>query len=413
VSPLVFTNVSIFDGSGAPLFPGEVRVEGERITAVSKGDTLPREGAQLIDGGGGVLMPGMVESHAHLSFPTSIGRVHPAMGGLPPEEHLLRTAHNARVLLESGFTSAYSAGSLGPRFEIALKKEIDGGYLPGPRLVASSIERQPEFKHGPHAGSQRVQRDERGPEAVAAFVRDQAEAGVDSIKFLLSGDEGFNVGGSHQLTYDEEEVAAAGRAAQESGVWLACHAQATQAVKWAVRFGFRSIYHCSHADAEALDMLEEAKDRIFVSPAPGLLWSRAYEAEDFGIDRATAERMGAFSGLEKMQAIYPELRKRGVRVLPGGDYGFPYNPIGRNARDLQLFVDLFGFSPLEALKAATSQGGELMGLDVGRVEAGYLADLLLVDGDPTRDVRVLEDHARLRMIMKGGAMHKAIVPLAA
>jgi imidazolonepropionase-like amidohydrolase len=107
------------------------------------------------------------------------------------------------------------------------------------------------------------------------------------------------------------------------------------------------------------------------------------------------------------------MRKRGIRVLPGGDYGFPYNPIGRNARDLELFVKLFGFTPREALAAATAQGGELMDMPVGRIATGMLADLLLVDGDPTRDVSVLQDKSRLKVIMKGGVLYKCAADLAA
>lgn len=121
--------------------------------------------------------------------------------------------------------------------------------------------------------------------------------------------------------------------------------------------------------------------------------------------------MGAVSGLELMAKIYPEMRRRGIRVLPGGDYGFPYNPVGRNARDLQLFVDLLGYSPVEALVAATRHGGELMAMDVGEVKAGMLADLLLVDGDPTVDVAVLQDKARIPAVMKGVLFHRAPVAL--
>jgi imidazolonepropionase-like amidohydrolase len=93
-------------------------------------------------------------------------------------------------------------------------------------------------------------------------------------------------------------------------------------------------------------------------------------------------------------------------VLPGGDYGFPYNPIGRNARDLQLFVDLLGFTPVEALVAATRYGGELMDMDVGLIAAGKLADLLLVTGDPTRDLRILQDKKRIPAVMKDGKFHR-------
>ena len=102
------------------------------------------------------------------------------------------------------------------------------------------------------------------------------------------------------------------------------------------------------------------------------------------------------------------MRKRGIRVLPGGDYGFPYNPIGTNARDLQWFVELLGYTPVEALVAATKLGGELMGRgdQLGQIKAGYLADLLVVDGDPARDVKILQDASRLALIMKDGKVHK-------
>jgi imidazolonepropionase-like amidohydrolase len=136
-----------------------------------------------------------------------------------------------------------------------------------------------------------------------------------------------------------------------------------------------------------------------------------HEAAEFDIDARRAEEMGATGGIERMQRLYPEMRKRGIRVLPGGDYGFPYNPIGRNARDFELFVKLFGYTPAEVLSATTKWGGELMGMgdELGQVKPGYLADLLLVDGDPTQDVAILQDQSRLLMIMKDGAYHKAPV----
>jgi imidazolonepropionase-like amidohydrolase len=153
--------------------------------------------------------------------------------------------------------------------------------------------------------------------------------------------------------------------------------------------------------------MEAHRDRLFMAPAPGLLYARCYEAEAFGIDKAKAERMGAFFGLEANARIVPEMRKRGIRVLPGGDYGFPYNPVGRNARDLEIFVDLLGFTPVDALVAATRHGGELMGLPVGEIKAGMLADILLVDGDPTTDVTILQDKARIPAVMQGGRFHRA------
>ncbi len=401
----VFTDAMIFDGSGTDSFPGEVLVRGERIAAVTRGTgTLPRDGADIVNCAGATLMPGMVEGHAHLTWPSSIERVINAMK-VPLDEHIAVTEANARITLDAGFTSAYSAGALGEAIEPAIRDRINGGEIPGPRLRASSLEKGAEGVMGVPEGHDPTH--DRDIPGLRAYVRRMKDIGCDSIKFLMSSDDAFQRGGAQTLMYSEEEAQAIGEAAREADIWLACHAQASEAVKRAVRAGFRSIYHCTYADEEALDMLEEAKDRVFVAPAPGLLYARCFEAQDFGIGPAEAEAMGATSGLALMQEIMPQMKKRGIRVLPGGDYGFPYNVVGRNARDLDIFVKLFGFSPVEALVAATKHGGELMDLEVGQVREGYLADLLLVAGDPTRDVTVLQDKANLLAIMKGGAFRKA------
>jgi len=382
----LFTDVMIFDGSGAPLFPGEVLVRGERIEAVARGDErLPREGVAVVEGQGRTLMPGMVEAHGHLTWPTSVERAINTMKPLPIEQHVLVTAQNARITLDHGFTSVYSAGSLGERIEPALRDMIDAGFLPGPRLRASALEKGAEGVLGVPAGHDPTH--QRDIPHLREYIAQKKADGCDTIKFLMSSDDAFQPGGSQTLMYSEEEAQAIGEAARDAGIWLACHAQGSEAVKRALRAGFRAIYHCTYADEEALDMFEARKDTAFTAPAVGLLWARAYEAQDFGIGPKEAADLGALRGIELGQQVIPQMRKRGIRVLPGGDYGFPYNPHGRNARDLEHFVNLFGFSPTEALVAATRQGGELVDWDVGQVRAGYLADLLLVEGDPTADVR--------------------------
>ena len=402
---VLFENVQIFDGTGAERFPGSVLVRGNRIEQVVVGnEEIDAPEAMVVDGRGGTLMPGMVEGHAHLTWPSSIEQIINAMA-LPIEEHMLTTAVNARITLDAGFTSAYSAGSLGERMEVALRDHIDNGRLPGPRLRASAMEMGVDGIMGVPEGHDPTH--DRSIPGLQKYVRDMADLGVDTIKFLMSSDDGFSPGGARVLMYSEEEAQAVGMAAREEGLWLACHAQAAEAVKRAVRAGFRCIYHCTLADEEALDMLEEHRDELFVAPAPGLLYSRIYEAEEFGIDRATAERMGAVSGLESMERIYPEMKRRGIRVVPGGDYGFPYNPVGRNARDLQLFVDLFGYTPVEVLVAATKTAGEMVGFDVGTIEEQRLADVLLIDGDPTVDVSILQDSERIVAVMQDGSFHRA------
>jgi imidazolonepropionase-like amidohydrolase len=401
----LFTNVMIFDGSGQDRFPGEVLVRGDKIIAVAHGtEHLAQDNLLVVDGQGATLMPGLVEAHAHLTWPSSIERVINAMR-VPLEEHVAITEANARITLDAGFTSAYSAGALGEAIEPSLRNRIDAGEIPGPRLRASSLEKGAEGVMGVPEGHDPTH--DRDIPDLQSYVKRMKSIGCDSIKFLMSSDEAFQRGGAQTLMYSEEEAQAIGATAREEGIWLACHAQASEAVKRAVRAGFRAIYHCTYADEEALDLLESRKDFLFVAPAPGLLYARCYEAQDFGIGAKEAEAMGASSGLALLEEVVPKMRKRGIRVLPGGDYGFPYNVIGRNARDLDIFVKHFGFSAKEALVAATKQGGALMDMPLGEIKEGMLADILLVKGDPTADITILQHQSHLQAIMKGGQFRKA------
>jgi imidazolonepropionase-like amidohydrolase len=168
------------------------------------------------------------------------------------------------------------------------------------------------------------------------------------------------------------------------------------------------IYHCEHGDTEALDLLEAEKHRVFVGPAIGLPYAvrESLTASDTAADlklRESVER-----SLAAAVRTYEQMRKRGIRVVIGGDYGFDITPQGANARDLEHFVKLFGYSPSEALACATRIGAELMdmGNDLGQVSEGYLADLLLVDGDPLADVSILQRQERLVAIMQNGNFHK-------
>lgn len=403
---IIFNNVRIFDGAQLRAGIGAVRVEGNRISEVADSGRLiaPQAGDRIIDGQGGTLMPGLVEAHAHLSWPSSVERFVPGMA-LPPEDLVLTTARNARILLDHGFTSAYSAGSLSKSVEVVLNTFITSGGMPGPRLVASSIERSPPTIDELDPGQ--VADHGTGPEAVREFVKQCASIGAKSVKFLLSGEDALMPGASQQLLYTQEEASAAGEQARESGVWLACHAQANEAVKMGLRAGFRVLYHCSYADSEALDMLQAKRDDIFIAPAVGIIQATLDATPPPHFDM-THMKASAAEVLALQKKLVPELKRRGLKVLPGGDYGFPFNPNGRNARDLELFVEHFGYSPEEVLSAATLLGGELMGMgdELGQVKPGFLADLLLVDGDPVADVTVLQDRRRLRAIMKDGRFHK-------
>ena len=403
---IVFTNVRIFDGSGAPAFEGELRVEGRRIAQVARGgERVGREGARLIDGRGGVLMPGLTEAHAHLTWPTSVEKFVPGMH-LPPEELTLTAARNARILLDHGFTSAYSAGALGRRIEVALAEQIDSGGLAGPRLVPSSVEREPPSDSA-LLDPGRADEHGVGPANVAAFVKACKDIGAKAVKFLISGESALRPGASLQLLYTEAELMAAGEAAREHDLWLTGHAHAAEAVKLGLKAGFRMLYHCTYADDEALDLLEAHRDHVFVGPTIGIVQATLDAVPPPNFDM-THMKQDAAIVLERQQRLVPELKRRGVRLVPGGDYGFPFNPNGRNAWDLELWVRHFGYTPAEALHAATALGGQVMGRpgELGQLRPGWLADLLLVDGDPTADVRVLQDKARLVAVMKDGRFHR-------
>ena len=207
----------------------------------------------------------------------------------------------------------------------------------------------------------------------------------------------------------DAEVAVAMEEVRMRGKRGTAHARSAASVKQALRHGVQVIYHASFTDAETLDMLEEAKDRVFVAPGLAILYAMLYEAEPWGITRAKATGMGYQiewdAALESLKAMH----KRGVRVLPGGDYGFAFTPHGQNARDLEFFVKYLGFTPMEAIRSTTMYGGQIMLRpdDLGLVRAGYLADLLLIDGDPLANLAILRDPKRLLAVMKDGVFAKA------
>jgi imidazolonepropionase-like amidohydrolase len=338
VNRILFVNGQVFDGTGTPPVPADLVVLGDRIESVRPrpgGGTGPmmdsEPGDQVVDCAGTTVMPGLVESHAHLTFPSAVGHIDPSFNPpldvsffrhMPtPGEHLAIAARNAKILLDHGFTSVYSAGSLTPvPTEVRLREAIAAGAAPGPRMRAASFERDNNpVQMGPDGPRPK----KTGPEGVREFIAEQAAIGFDSVKLLMSNDDVFTEGGSMITQYSPGEARAAGEQARESGVWLNCHAQAPESIKLAVRNGFRSVYHCTYADAEAIDLLEEHKDSVFLSPAVGIMWANVYEGAEYGIDTAMAEKMGSVKALRAMTELYPELRKRGLRVLPGGDYGFP------------------------------------------------------------------------------------------
>jgi len=158
-------------------------------------------------------------------------------------------------------------------------------------------------------------------------------------------------------------------------------------------------------------MLEAAKDRVFVAPGVAILYAMLYEAEAYGITHAMAVDMGYEIEWEAAQVSLSKMHKRGIRVLPGGDYGFAFTPHVQNARDLEFFVKYLGFTPMEAIRSTTLYGGQIMMRpdELGVIKDGYLADLLLVDGDPEAnigDLRHVDQVVLDGALLDGDALRK-------
>ena len=407
----LITNVRILDGTGREPFAGSVRVEGSRIAEVSPVPTAPRPGERTIDGRGATLMPGLVEPHAHLSF-ADVGSLD--LTRLPVEEHLLATIRNARTMLDAGYTSALSAAAAKPRLDVVLRREIDAGRVPGPRLLANGPEitvtgglGDTNLLHLPYHETPTFCWVADGPDAIRRVCRLLAREGVDLLKLNLSGDLGTSAWSSELTPMTDAEVAAAIEVARAGQLRVCAHCRSGDSVRMAVRHGIEVIYHANYCDERALDALEGARDRVFVAPALGITYNLSQANGQWGV---TPERVQAFEReLAASVETIGRMRRRGIRVLPGGDYGFVYTPHGTYARDLWLFVKVLGYSPMEALVAATKLGGEIMGRpgELGLLQAGALADLLLVEGDPLADIAILQDRTAIRMIMKDGALHKS------
>ena len=387
-------------------------VEGNEIVAVARdGESLQRDGAEIIDGGDGTtLMPGLVESHAHLSIDNTDDLA--ALGRIPPEEHTLLTMHNARLYLDHGITSCISAASAKPRLDVVIRNAIQKGEIPGPRLLAAtpwltvtSGLGDMRTLHMPKVDSMALMAD--GPEEYRRLTRELIREGVDIIKLVISGDSFVPHAGSQTTIMSEEEVAAAAEVAHAHGKRLSAHARSAESVKRCVRHGIKVVYHANYADEEALDMLEANKDWIFVSPNLGFTAIAAYEGSDWFTEEQV-KAMGFREELESAVKGIKELMKRGVRILGGGDYGFMITPHGQNARDLDHFIRHCGMTNMESIITMTKNGGEAMDMPgrLGQVKQGFLADLLLVKGDPLSDPMVLLDRENLRVIMKDGVMHK-------
>lgn len=405
---VLFTDVNIIDGSGRDPFRGNVLVEGNRISKV--GDASPSVD-RVVDGGGRTLMPGMCDAHLHLTWNDQPSLE--AITMMPPEEHLIHSINVARTVLMAGFTSGVGAAAARPRFDCVLRNAINNGSIIGPRYLANGQEITVTGGLGDtspvHVDLDVLSFGARvsGPESMRKVVRTFIKYGVDLIKLNLSGEEVTAVA-AQTTPMADEEVAMAMSAIRPYGLRACAHARSADSVKQCLKHGVQIIYHASYADEECIDMLARRKDEFFVGPGLAWLVQTATGASAYGITPDSELGQVYARELEYAVEAMREMHRRGIRVVPGGDYGFAWTPHGTNARDLEYFVEMVGMSTMEAIVSATRLGGEIMGHaeELGLIREGYLADLLLVDGDPLTDIKVLQDHDRLQVVMKDGVFYK-------
>lgn len=388
---------SVIENAALWMEAGEIRFAGPQAQLPAEAPQKTFAHAKVTDVAGKFVMPGMTEGHAHLSFNDSSPF---AIGDVSAEEATITAVNNAATMLRCGFTTAVSFGST-HAIDVALRAAIASGKIRGPRLLAAGQDLGATASNVDSDGALSQIAD--GPWALRKAVREQRRLGVDIVKIFIDGESINPTNPPGELSFTDEEVNAVVDEAKRRRMRVACHARSAAAVKQAVRAGVELIGHANYVDDEAVDMLAGVNDQVFISPA--IAWEINYleKCGTLGIDRQTVIDQGYQAELEASQVAIEKLRAAQVKLVIGGDYGISIAPHGTYAQDIEFFVEYFGMRPGEALVCATRNGGLSADPAGGRgtLVAGTLADVLVVDGDPLADVRVLQDHSKIS-VYKGG-----------
>ena len=382
-------------------FDGDILIEGSRIARVTHGRLdIDGAAARRVDLRGATVLPGLGDAHVHTSWPLDFVFDHAAVAATPEGKHLLDVAAVARTFLDSGYTTIIGAGTTQPRDDILIKEAIDKGWLPGPRVIPSGPMIAAAEGLGGDGQMMEVAADAR---QLTEIVKRQCDMGATALKLFISGDGVVPEFPSQDVYMDDEMLTAAVDEADKHGAFLTTHARGSQSVAMAARTGVRIVHHACFLDDAVIRELERRKGDVWVCPGLHYLYAmvnghgRPYGITDEKID-ASGYREEYRAQVEGMR----RLREAGVKFVAGGDFGHQWTRHGTYAKELQRYVDQVGLTPVEAIHTATRNVGQAAGLGAGQVAEGYLADLLIIDGDPAADVTVLQDPAKRRAVLKDG-----------
>ena len=393
-APILLHPARVFDGANpAPHEGWSVLIEGDRITAAGPNLAAPA-GAQVIELPGATLMPGLIEGHSHLFL-------HPYNETLWDDQVLhellaLRTARavvQAQRTLWAGFTTERDLGTEGAGFaDVGLKQAIDQGIVPGPRLLVSTKAIVARGAYGPKGfepglsvpqGAQEV----ASPDEIVRAVRDQVAGGADIVKFYA--DYHWGKGEPSRPTLSQAELNAGVAAAHDAGRLVAVHATTAEGMRRAILAGADTIEHGYAGTAEVFKLMHDRGVALCPTIAASEAYARYFQHWD--------GREPAPESVQENRRSFQLAMKAGVPICMGGDVGVYTH--GQNWLEMDA-MQRAGMSAPDVLISATSRNAHIFRLtDRGEVKPGLLADLVAVDGDPTRDVSAVRN---VRLVMKGG-----------
>ena len=411
---IIFRGANLLDGEN-PARPGTtVIVDGEHITEIDRDAALASAtGDRSIDLAGRTLMPGMITSHFHSTYDAITIMPNPLGLEQPPGYLMLIAARNVRTALHCGFTGIVSAGAINDDIDGQLKLAIDNGVVEGPRLMPGSrgLDSTGGYTDTEawwwRLGNKGALRPCDGPDEFRQGVREEIKRGAEMIKIFPSGGHGVaDTASASSIT--EAEIHAVTETAHERGKKVRAHAAWTHSILECVRNDVDVIDHGDEMTNECIDAMVKAG--TFLVPSMFFIKNML---EDTGnlIDATSSQLAPIQAEFDNIRKMLPIAHEAGVRVCVGDDYGIIILPHGRYAEELEFYVKGVGIAPLEVLRWATLNGAALMGREdeLGSVTVGKLADLLVVNGDPSIDIAVLQNRDNLNAIVKGGEFVKDVL----